>query len=76
MIVRYQFRRGGYYASGQCECDSLEQAEELLWKIPLKHFDWKYMDKLISEKSNYLTIEEIKNSGDKTTESLEQKEST
>ena len=28
MIVRYQFRRGGYYASGQCECDSLEQAEE------------------------------------------------
>ena len=76
MIVRYQFRRGGYYASGQCEFDNLEQAEEMLWKIPLKHFDWKYMDKLISITSNYLTIEEIKNGGNKTTGSLEQKEST
>lgn len=76
MIVRYQFRRGGCYASGQCECDDLKQAEEMLWKIPLKHFDWKYMDKLISETSNTLFIEEIKNSGDKTTGSLEQEKST
>ena len=76
MIVRYQFRRGGYYASGQCECDSLEQAEEMLWKIPLKYFDWKHMDKLISETSNYLTIEEIKNSEHKTIGSLEQEKST
>ena len=76
MIVRYQFRRGGYYASGKCECDDLKQAEEMLWKIPLKHFDWKYMDKLISETSNTLFIEEIKDSGDKTTGSLEQEKST
>jgi len=76
MIVRYQFKRAGYYASGQCECDSLEQAEELLWKIPLKHFDWKYMDRLISVTSNYLILEEIKDGGDKTTGSLEQKKST
>jgi hypothetical protein len=76
MIVRYQFRRGGYYASGQCECDDLKQAEEMLWKIPLKHFDWKYMDKLISETSNTLFIEEIKDSGDKTTGSFEQEKST
>jgi len=76
MIVRYQFRRGGYYASGQCECDDLKQAEEMLWNIPLKHFDWKYMDKLISETSNTLFIEEIKNSGDKTTGSFEQEKST
>jgi hypothetical protein len=76
MIVRYQFRRGGYYASGQCECDDLKQAEEMLWKVPLKHFDWKYMDKLISETSNTLFIEEIKDSGDKTTGSLEQEKST
>jgi|LakMenEpi03Aug12_release.lakeMendotaPanAssembly.Ray.scaffolds.fasta_scaffold172970_3 hypothetical protein len=76
MIVRYQFRRGGYYASGQCECDDLKQAEEMLWKIPLKHFDWKYMDKLISETSNSLFIEEIKNSEHKTIGSLEQEKST
>ena len=76
MIVRYQFRRGGYYASGQCECDDLKQAEEMLWKIPLKHFDWKYMDKLISETSNSLFIEEIKNSERKTIGSLEQEKST
>jgi hypothetical protein len=76
MIVRYQFRRGGYYASGQCECDDLKQAEEMLWKVPLKHFDWKYMDKLISETSNTLFIEEIKDSGDKTTGSFEQEKST
>jgi len=76
MIVRYQFRRGGYYASGQCEYDDLKQAEEMLWKIPLKHFDWKYMDKLISETSNSLFIEEIKNSELKTIGSLEQEKST
>jgi len=76
MIVRYQFRRGGYYASGQCECDDLKQAEEMLWKIPLKHFNWKYMDKLISETSNSLLIEEIKNSEHKTIGSLEQEKST
>lgn len=76
MIVRYQFRRGGYYASGQCEYDNLKQAEEMLWKVPLKHFDWKYMDKLISETSNSLFIEEIKNSEHKTIGSFEQEKST
>jgi len=54
----------------------LKQAEEMLWKIPLKHFDWKYMDKLISETSNSLFIEEIKNSEHKTIGSLEQEKST
>jgi hypothetical protein len=42
MIVRYQFRRGGYYASGQCECDDLKQAEEmLLEEAREKHYNKK-----------------------------------